>query len=622
MRNSTLVLIFSLFLLKVNAQCNTGEIAVTMQITVDAWGQETYWEIVPSGNGCGNGTIASGSNFNVGCAGVDPADGNDGYPDNTLVSEGPFCLTEGVMYDLVFVDSYGDGGLTFELYEDGSYAHGYQGTGSGNIWTFEAGNSGLPDNDSPCGAYEIIPNGPAVAMDNTEAIAQFIEPHPNGGGCGTPGFWCQSDFAITKTVWAYFIAQANTTYEITTCNESEGSFDTQLALYHAADCSDFSSFSLISSNDDMSGGCAVANGYSSRMFASCLLEGDVYYIQLDGWADASGVSNLTITTTTAAPTMNVQVGNVNCPLNKGEEANGSLTPYLNNSGVNFTTSWTGPAGFTSTENYPTGLQPGTYNLSLTDACGSSYSGSYTITQPLPWNIIVSSTGPQCETSSDGVIDLSVSGATAPYTYSWAALGGFTAATEDLTDLEVAEYQLIITDDNGCEWQQNYNLTAANSFSFDLGADTILCQEDDIVISGPAGQTYSWQDGSNNQFFLISGEDWPVGANSVILTATTELGCSYSDAFIFTVEDCILVDENENEMVQIWPNPVNDVINIALNKVQNQINLRLYDVSGKMVIDKVFNNTNQINTSLNIPAGLYTLNMQSDRMNWSKKILVQ
>ncbi len=622
MRKILLAFVLSLFLKETTAQCQIGEIALTMQIAVDAWGQETYWELVPTTNGCGNGTIEWGSNDLVGCAGLDPANGDDGYPDNTMVNEGPFCLTEGVVYDLIFVDSYGDGGLVFELYEDGSFAHTFVGGGDGNTWTFEAGNSGLPDNDSPCGAYEVIPDGAPVAMDNTTAVAQSIEPHPGSGGCGTPGFWCASDFNITRTVWAYFTAQANTTYEITTCNESDADFDTQLALYEVGDCSDFSTFTLISSNDDMSGGCAVANGFSSRMFASCLNEGEVYYIQLDGWADASGIANLTIATTTATPVLGVNVGNINCPLNKGEAANGSLTPYLVNGGVNFTSAWTGPAGFTSNENYPVGLQPGAYSLVLTDACGAIYNGNYTLSQPTPWNVIFDANGPQCESSSDGSIDLTVSGATAPYGYNWAAVGGFSAATQDLTDLPTASYQLIITDDNGCEWTHDYNLLPSNSFSFDLGSDTTVCQEDDIVVSGPAGLTYQWQDGSNNQFYLINAEDWAIGANTVVLTATSEVGCTYSDAYIFTVEDCILVDEYASEMVQLWPNPVVGQLNISMNVVQNNITLNLYDVSGKMVFSQSFNQTNNIQAAINLPVGIYTAEIITDQLNWSKKVLVQ
>jgi hypothetical protein len=621
MRSILLAFSFYFFIQNAYSQCELGEVALTMSISVDAWGQETYWEIVPSGNSCGDGTVAWGSNDLVGCEGLDPDNGDDGYADNTIVTEGVICLTEGEMYDLIFVDSYGDGGLEFELYEEGLFSHLFIGAGDGNTWTFEAGNSGLPENDSPCGAIAITPNGAAIDMDNNTAAAQLTEPHPNGGGCGTPGFWCDSDENISRTIWAYFIAEANTTYEITTCNEALETFDTQLALYHVGDCGDFSTFTLVASNDDM-GGCDVANGFSSRMFANCLEDGGTYYIQLDGWQDAHGIASLTVETTTAQPALNANVGNINCPLNKGEEANGSLTPYLSNAGVNFTSSWTGPNGFESEENYPNGLQPGSYSVVVTDACGVTYNGSFLITQPNSWNVIFNGMGPQCASSTDGSIDLTVTGGTAPYEFNWATQGGFSSTNEDLQNLGIGQYQLIVEDDNGCELLQNYTLNPSNSFSFELGSDTTLCQDDQLVVSGPAGLTYNWQDGSNNQFFLINAEDWNLGANSVVLTATSPVGCTFSDAFIFVVEVCENVGEEFSSVMSVWPNPSDNQLNILTDKKFDQLELNLYNLNGQLVYSKVFFQTELLQLEMDLPVGIYQLELKADGTRHSTPIAIQ
>ena len=83
------------------AQCEVGEIELYMNVFVDPWGEETYWEITPAGTGCGNQTIGYGSNSQeVGCQLGLPVTGAYGYPDNTMITEGPFCLTEGEDYDL------------------------------------------------------------------------------------------------------------------------------------------------------------------------------------------------------------------------------------------------------------------------------------------------------------------------------------------------------------------------------------------------------------------------------------------------------------------------------------------------------------------------------------------
>ncbi len=49
-----------------SAQCPVGEVEVTIQIETDNYGYEGYWQLVPAGNSCGSGIIASGGNTLVG----------------------------------------------------------------------------------------------------------------------------------------------------------------------------------------------------------------------------------------------------------------------------------------------------------------------------------------------------------------------------------------------------------------------------------------------------------------------------------------------------------------------------------------------------------------------------
>jgi hypothetical protein len=613
---STLLFVFSSSTLF--SQCELGEIALTMNIAVDAWGQETYWELVPSGNNCGDGTIAFGSNSGVGCAGTDPTD-DGGYVDNTIVSEGPFCLVEGQFYDLIFVDSYGDGGLVFELFEDNSFSHTYIGGGDGNTWTFEAGNSGLPANDSPCGATEIFPDGEALLISNEGAVTQLSEPHPAAGGCGTLGFWCEGN--ITNTVWAYFIAQENVSYDITTCNEIEG-FDTQLALYHASSCSDYLTFELISSNDDMQGGCSISNGFSSRMFASCLVPGDAYYIQMDGWQGAIGTALLSVSTYIGEIEMFSSVNNINCPLDKSETPNGAITPYVVGSGVDFTASWTGPNNFTSDANYLSDLGPGTYNLTLTTACGDVFTDEYQISQPSSWNIAGTGVGPDCAASENGSITLTVTGATAPYTYAWSGPDNFMSPAEDISNLNFGSYQVTITDERDCQIVQTYQLNPINNLTFDLGNDTTICLTDNVIVSGPAGLNYTWQDGSINQFYVIDAEEWDLGPHALILTASTDDGCSYSDAFLFTVETCASVNESDKNILTVYPNPASSLLNLNFNQTVEHALIQLIDASGRVVATQVFRGASNCVLDLNVASGVYALDITMGEEHVVRQIVVE
>ena len=117
-------------------QCNAGEIEVTIEISTDSWGYEGYWELAPNGTGCGAGAIFAGGNAGVGCSGTNQSSG--GYGNNITVMEGPWCLTEGGSYDIISIDSYGDGGTDYTVYIGGFPVYTFEG-GSGNeTFTFSA----------------------------------------------------------------------------------------------------------------------------------------------------------------------------------------------------------------------------------------------------------------------------------------------------------------------------------------------------------------------------------------------------------------------------------------------------------------------------------------------------
>lgn len=115
--------------------------SVTMVVNTDAYGYEGYWEIVPTGNPCGTGTIASGGNAAVGCNGAGAqAQTPGGYGNDLTVNEGPWILTTGAQYDLVYTDDWGDGGFSFDIIINGFQSVSFDGVGLGATFTFTVEN--------------------------------------------------------------------------------------------------------------------------------------------------------------------------------------------------------------------------------------------------------------------------------------------------------------------------------------------------------------------------------------------------------------------------------------------------------------------------------------------------
>ncbi|MBE1615962.1 SprB repeat-containing protein, partial [Flavobacterium sp. SaA2.13] len=100
---------------------------------------------------------------------------------------------------------------------------------------------------------------------------------------------------------------------------------------------------------------------------------------------------------------------------------------------------------TATTQDLTGLPAGTYEVTVTDANGCTATASVTVTQPTVLSASGTATNVSCNAGSNGAVDLTVTGGTAPYTYVW----NNAATTQDLTGLTASTYDVTVTDANGC-----------------------------------------------------------------------------------------------------------------------------------------------------------------------------
>ncbi|MBI1268627.1 MAG: T9SS type A sorting domain-containing protein [Cryomorphaceae bacterium] len=609
MRKLYSLLLFSFVALQSFAQCQPGEVEITVFISLDAWGYENYWEIYPEGELCSTATIISGGNeTQVGCdgAGQQDATGGNGYPSNTTVEAGSTCLTIGENYTLQFIDDWGDGGSQFFIYQDGLPAFIFTGGGSGSTWTFTAGDFTIPEYDLPCGAASVEVDGPGTLVNNVGATGQFFEVVPPGDNCQLPGLWCET--GIDNSVWLTFEAPAAGSYEIATCN-SGTNFDTQLAVWSSDDCLDFSSFTLAASNDDIAGGCDGGAFYSSRCYVSCVEAGQVFYIQVDGWNGAEGDAEITVSTYEDAVSMSAQVNSMACAVDKGEPGTGSINAYLVGAGVDFEVSWSGPGSFSADTSNINDLEVGTYMCTATTACGDEITQSFEITMPAFLSLSMTITQPDCPMSADGIAQAAGIGGTAPYEYEWTGPDGYTSDLGTVNDLNEGQYNLLMTDDNGCEYNQQINLTALNDLPLDLGSDVELCQNygETLLLSAPAGYIYTWQDGSQNQFYFVDSETLDLGEYSFILNMESDEGCSAIDAVVVSVEICDGVEDEDFDSPSLFPNPTADMVTIS-GLIDNS-RIDVYDASGRLLETMNCWSTSHIIYMQNHAQGIYFVHVE-------------
>lgn len=155
------------------------------------------------------------------------------------------------------------------------------------------------------------------------------------------------------------------------------------------------------------------------------------------------------------------------------QAGGSLNACNNPSaGIN-TVSYLWSNGDT-TQNI-SGLSAGTYTVTLTSSSGCTDTASFTITEPTALMATTNATTTGCPGDSTGTIDLTVTGGTGSYQYSWS--NGVT--TEDLSLLSVGTYCVTIVDSNSCM------MTVCDSIeepTFTIPMDTFyICQGDTVQL---------------------------------------------------------------------------------------------------------------------------------------------
>lgn len=156
-----------------------------------------------------------------------------------------------------------------------------------------------------------------------------------------------------------------------------------------------------------------------------------------------------------------------------------------------------PGGATTSaiNNLPAGID----SVTVIDFNGCVSGNKVTITQPTELMLSISKTNETCDYLNNGTASPLVSGATPPYSYSWAP-GGFT--TSIINNLAEDTYTLTVTDSLGCGKQETAAITepALLGITFTSQTDvSCFAGANGIVTASPSGGTpayaYVWTPGT-------------------------------------------------------------------------------------------------------------------------------
>ena len=274
-------------------------------------------------------------------------------------------------------------------------------------------------------------------------------------------------------------------------------------------------------------------------------------------ATSLGVGNYTATVTdangcTATQTFEItqacnisftaSITNVSC----NGQSNGAINVTMTSGAGSYSYSWSNGA---TTEDI-SGLAAGNYTLTVSLPNGCEVTETYTVTQPEP--LVLSGTvgNVSCYNAQNGAIDVTVTGGTGPYTYTWADVNssnwllwifyfygqwcnnnnnntnwpGSNINTQDRTGLDNGCYYVKVTDANGCTSITSFTVTQPTPICVSYTKTNAGCANNNgsiniSVSGGTSPYTYLWSNGATTQD--VSG----LSAGTYTVTITDANGCS-------------------------------------------------------------------------------------------------
>ena len=183
-----------------------------------------------------------------------------------------------------------------------------------------------------------------------------------------------------------------------------------------------------------------------------------------------------------------------------------------------------------------GLNAGSYSVTVSDQSGSSVILNRAVTQPAL--IQINGNGRfalNCNGDANGFINLTVSGGVPPYSYSWS--GG--QRTRDIANLKTGEYTVTVKDNNQCEQLMQFFIDEPDSIKASIRIeqypDCIKSPNGILEILGSGGlspYTYKWNSGE--QVARITGKE----AGKYDCLITDKNSCSRSISILLPVLDTI------------------------------------------------------------------------------------
>lgn len=315
------------------------------------------------------------------------------------------------------------------------------------------------------------------------------------------------------------------------------------ALSTAVSCSGGSNGSI---SLTVSGGTAPysylwSNGATSQNISA--LNAGIYGVIV---TDATGCQGVTAATVTQPNALQVDATQVNVACNAA--ATGSISLLVTGGTSPYSYAWSGPTAIGNTAT-PTNLLTGTYNVTVTGTGGCTATQSFVLTQPAALSASATATAVSCFGGTNGNVNLTASGGTAPYSFSWVRSGGgFAASTQDIGSLSAGTYNVTITDARGCTTAASAVVSQPTQVALANTVANVSCNggANGSINLTPSGgtpaYTFIWSHGATTE------DIGSRAAGTYIVTATDSRGCTASSAITINQPTALAITPAKTDVV--------------------------------------------------------------------------
>lgn len=284
---------------------------------------------------------------------------------------------------------------------------------------------------------------------------------------------------------------------------------------------------------------------------------------------------------------------VSCPNSEDGEASGTVSGGV----LPYNYDWSNGVTDAMVQNLAAGMA----TVTVTDANGCQQVATLDLTAPPALEITASVEPALCHGTATGNIFTEVTGSAAPYTYVWQ--DGNT--DENRTNITAGNWQLTVTDDNGCPAFLEVEVDEPEAFGIQFEVEEINCfngengQISINVVGGALPYQYLWNSGE--MVASISN----LNTGNYVVTITDSNGCSSTDSMFldnplpidlnFEVEEITCENENNGSIattISGGQHPITYQWNTGAsdsnlqNLGANVYEVTITDAAGCIVIDSI------------------------------------